>query len=405
MTGMSTSSKALSIVILVIAQVAGMGLWFISSAILGDMQIEAETMGVPFSATAQALMATMVQAGFVLGALLSAVFGISDRFDPRRLFAVSAIFAASANLSLLIVPIGGGAAIALRFMTGFALAGVYPVGLKLAAGWGQKDRGFLVGLLVGALTLGSAMPHLFAFLGGADWRVTLIVSSLVAALGGLLMMMAGIGSYHAKALKFNPQAILEIWRNKPIRFAFLGYLGHMWELYAMWAWLGAAITAGVFLGAESAMGQPVEDLSHIKLLVFAVVGIGAVTCAFGGRLADKIGKAEVTIWAMTISGVAAIATGISLGGPLWITAIFALVWGASIIPDSPQFSAIIADYAKPEETGSLLSLQTASGFLLTVVTVQGTPFMAEAIGWQNTLFLMALGPLFGIAVMWQLRRS
>lgn len=401
---MKPVSKVRSVAILVAAQVAGMGLWFVSAAILGDILIEAQLQGELVPTGMQALMSTMVQAGFVVGAVLSAIFGLADRVDPRRFFAVSAIFAAGANLCLLWIPATGWGAVFLRFLTGFALAGVYPVGLKLAAGWGERDRGLLVGLLVAALTLGSAMPHLFAFLGGADWKLTLVISSVVAAVGGVSILFTDIGPYHTKAAAFNPNVIYEIWHNRPIRGAFLGYLGHMWEVYAMWAWLGAAVTAG--LTARMGLDMlPPPLVSEIKLLVFSVIAVGAAGCVFGGWFADRLGKANIAVWAMVISLGAGVATAFSLGGPLWLTGILALIWGLSVIPDSPQFSAIIADNAKPEATGSLLSFQTASGFLLTVLTVQGTPFVAEFIGWQMTFLLIGLGPLFGIISMLRYRNS
>jgi len=394
-----TANKFSSVTILVFAQIAGMGLWFTSSAILGDMAIEAVERGIEFTPLAQALMSAMVQAGFVVGALLSAILGLADRYDPRRFFLLSSLVAASANLFLLVLEIGSFGSIVVRLITGFALAGVYPVGLKIAAGWGDRDRGFLVGLLVGALTFGSAMPHLFAFLGGADWRTTVTVASLVALLGGISILRSGLGPFHAKAAEFNWRAGAIIWKDAPIRAAFLGYLGHMWELYAMWAWIGAAL-----LSAYMADGLILDGAdSQIKLIVFLIIAVGAVSCAIGGKFADRIGKVDVTIIAMAISALAAVATGLSLGGPFWITVIFALIWGAAVIPDSPQFSAIIADHAPKELVGSLLSIQTATGFLLTVFTVQVTPLVASEIGWRITLCLMAVGPILGIAAMWKMR--
>jgi len=335
-----------------------------------------------------------VQAGFALGALAAAVSGLADRIDPRRVMAVAAWGAAAATLALLVVPADGLAAILLRGLTGALLAGVYPVGMKIAAGWGIKDRGFLVGLLVGALTLGSALPHLLAFAGGAAWRPVVVVAAAGACLGGALVLFARLGPYHAVSPRFRASAVVLAWREPRIRAAFAGYLGHMWELYAMWAWLGAALAAS--FAARIGDAAAVE---LARLVTFAAIGLGALFCVAAGRVADRIGKARVAVTAMAVSGTAALATAWSLGGPIPLTIVAALIWGAVVIPDSAQFSALVADAAPPERTGSLLALQTALGFALTTVTVQLAPLVAERTGWALLLAVLAVGPVLGILAM------
>jgi len=216
------ASKRRSIALLLIAQVAAMSPWFVSAAILPEMLREA-----PVSAFRQAALSSGVQAGFVVGALLSAIFGIADRFDPRRVFLTSAVLAGLANALLLVVEPGGSVAIAARFATGALLAGVYPVGMKIAVGWGQKDRSFLVGALVGALTLGSALPHLIAFGGGADWWLTVAIASVAAVAAGILCLFAGLGPHHGIAPRFDPSVVTSAWTNKRVRYAYGGYLGHI----------------------------------------------------------------------------------------------------------------------------------------------------------------------------------
>ncbi len=382
-------SKLGSITLLVLAEIASMSLWFTSSAILPDML--AETM---ISPVAQALLASGVQAGFVVGALASAVFGIADRFDPRRVFVLCAVAAAGANAALLIAPVGGEAAICLRFLTGAFLAGVYPVGMKIAVGWGTKDRGLLVGLLVGALTLGSAAPHLFSFMGGAEWRMVISATSILAALGGVMILAAGLGPHHGKAPAFNPRAVLVAWTDRRIRLAYFGYLGHMWELYAMWAWIGVAAAASYSVSMTSEAAT-----EFAKLTAFLAIALGGLACVPAGAVADRIGKAQMTIVAMAISGSAALLTALTFGGAPWISFIVILIWGISIIPDSAQFSALVADAAPPELAGSLMTLQTALGFTLTIATVQATPVLAAHFGWPLILGVMAMGPLFGILAM------
>lgn len=385
--------KRNALLLLVAVQVAAISLWFVSAAILPEMLREVEIS--PFR---QAALSSGVQIGFVVGALVSAILGIADRFDPRRIIAASAIIGGLTNALLLVAEPGGNTAIAARFCTGALLAGVYPVGMKIAVGWGQTDRGFLVGALVGATTLGSASPHLIALFGGADWRITVAIASICATTAGIASFWLRLGPLHTTATRFDPRAITVAWTNRRVRLAYAGYLGHMWELYAMWAWVAAAVQASyaVTLDTGSATGLA-------KLTAFIAIAAGGVACAIAGLAADRVGKAEVAIAAMAISGTAALATAVTFGGPVWLTLAIVIVWGISVVPDSAQFSALVADHAPREMAGSLMTLQTALGFALTFITVQATPVLAAAVGWPPVIALMALGPAFGIAAMMRLR--
>jgi MFS family permease len=383
-----------SITLLVLAEIAAMSLWFISSATLADQQAE-----LPVDAFRTALLVSGVPAGFVVGALVVAFAGLADRFDPRRVFAVAALLAAVANAGLLLALPGGAVSIGLRIATGFCLAGVYPVGMKIMVGWGQKDRGWLVGLLVGGLTLGSAAPHLLAFLGGSEWRQTTLLASCLAASAAILVMFTALGPHHPGQVRLRFGAVAVAWTDTRLRRAFLGYLGHMWELYALWSWIAPAAAASYLFRTS----QP-QALAWSKLTAFAAIGAGALLCPFAGRLADRIGKAELTIIAMAASGLSALMAAVVFGGPSLVVAFVFLVWGLSVIPDSAQFSALIADMATPDTAGSLMALQTALGFALTIMTVQLTPLIADWLGWPFLFCLLALGPLTGIVAMWSLQR-
>ena len=380
---------------LVIAEIAAMALWFVSSAVLGDMQAES-----PISESIAALLTSSVTAGFVVGALSLSILGLADRYDPRLVFAIAAFAAGLANAALLMIPIGHGGAIAMRFMTGVCLAGVYPVGMKIMVGWGLHDRGLLVGLLVGGLTLGSAFPHLLAWFGGAQWRLTTGIASLLAMLAALMMLKVSLGPWHARASRFDPGTIRLAWVDRRLRLAFLGYLGHMWELYALWAWVGVAAAA-----SYSTQLAPEEANSLAKLTAFIAIGSGALMCPLAGIYADRIGKARITIIAMAISGSSAIATALAFGGPVVLVFALFVIWGLAVIPDSAQFSALVADIAPADAAGSLMTLQTALGFLLTLITVQLTPLLATHVGWPVVLAMLALGPVFGILAMRKLERE
>ncbi len=388
------SQKTRSISLLVLSQIFALSLWFVSAAILPDMLSE-----YPISATAQALLSSAVPAGFVVGAVISALAGISDRFDPRRVFAVCAFMASVSGFALLLFEPGSVQSVSMRFVTGMMLAGVYPVGMKIAVGWGKDDRGFLVGMLVGALTFGSASPHLVAWMGGADWRLSITAVSVLTTLSSLLILFSAIGPYHSVAPHFKPSAIGEAWTNRRVRYAYLGYFGHMWELYAMWSWIGIATLASY----KMSMAET-DAITLSKLTAFLAIGLGGVACVVGGWFADRIGKAEIAMIAMAASGMAAIATALSFGGPAWITLVLAIIWGIAVVPDSPQFSALVADASPQEIAGSLMTLQTAIGFALTILTVQLTPLVADATSWPVTISIMALGPAFGLYFMQKLRR-
>ncbi|MBX2878766.1 MAG: MFS transporter [Granulosicoccus sp.] len=387
--------KTRSISLLVVAEVAAMSLWFVSSATLADQQTE-----VSIAAFRAALMVSAVPAGFVAGALYVALSGIADRWDPRKVFAFAAVVAALANLLVLAVTPGSTVSIMLRAIIGFCLAGVYPVGMKIAVGWGQKDRGWLVGLLVGGLTLGSAAPHLLAWLGGTHWRLTTGLASCLALLSAALVLQTQLGPLHATQKKMDPRVIGRAWTDKRLRRAFFGYFGHMWELYALWAWIAPAAAASYRFQVSDAVA-----LDWSKLTAFAAIGAGALLCPFAGKLADRIGKAELTIVSMAISGSSAVAAAIVFGGPVWLVAAVFIIWGLSVIPDSAQFSALVADLSPQEISGSLLSLQTALGFALTIITVQMTPLVASAVGWHWLFCILALGPLIGIWSMTGITRN
>lgn len=379
--------KAFSIAVLIVTQIAVLSVWFSSAAVLADMGAE-----TGLSTARLAWLSSATQLGFAGGALVYAALGFADRYDPRVVFALSALVSAAANLGLLWAPLGGGEAIALRALTGAALAGVYPVGMKIAVGWARTDRALLVGTLVGALTLGSALPHLLAWAGGVDWRLTIGLSTGLAVAGALAILTIGLGPYHARAPRLDIGAVALAWTDRRIRLAILGYIGHMWELYAFWAWVGV-IAAGSFAAAG------VFDPSLAKMTAFVTIAVGGLASIPAGRLGDRIGKARVALWAMVGSGSFAVAAALGYGGPVWLMIALLVAWGVFVVPDSGQFSALVADAAPPERAGSLMTIQTALGFALTAVTVQATPLVAGAVGWPVTMALMALGPAAGIFAM------
>ena len=291
-----------------------------------------------------------------------------------------------------------------RGVTGAALAGVYPVGMKLAVGWADRDdAGLLVGILVGGLTFGSAAPHLANALGGLDWRLTVGTASVAAVAAAGLMALQRLGPRHVAAPPFRPAAALLLWRNRGTRLVTLGYLGHMWELYAMWAWIGAYLAASF----AAWQGAPMERSATRAAAVatFAVVAAGAIGCIAAGLLADRLGRVRITVWAMATSATCCLLAGPAFGLHPALTLALCLVWGVAVVADSAQFSASVSELCEPGLTGTMLTLQNCLGFALTLVTIQFMPLVVAHAGWGGGFATLAVGPALGCVAMLRLGRS
>ena len=376
--------KALAL--LAAALVLSMTTWFSATAVVPQLRTDWE-----LGNTAAAWLTIAVQVGFVAGAVIGSALSIADVFPPRVVILVGSIGAAAAN-ALLVAADGTELAIAARVATGLFLAGVYPPALKLASTWFQRGRGTALGIVVGALTLGSATPHLVNGLGGLDWHAVVWVTSALTALGGIVVfVLVPEGPFSFPSARFDPAQVGLVLQNRGVRLASLGYFGHMWELYAMWAWFLVFFRATVAGGSSAAYAA------------FAVIGIGAVGCYAGGVLGDRIGRAESAGVMMACSGFLALTIGLLVDAPGWIVLLVGLVWGFTVVADSAQFSTLVTEHADQAYVGTALGLQMAVGFALTVVTIWLIPFLESEVGWRWAFAFLAPGPALGILAMLRLR--
>jgi MFS family permease len=385
----TTPGARRALTLLALALVLSMTTWFSASAVIPQLRESWD-----LSSNGAAWLTIAVQLGFVVGALLSSALNLADVLPPRFVIAGGCLGAAAANAGIAFTH-GPAAAIPLRFATGFFLAAVYPPALKLMATWFQRGRGVALGILVGALTLGSALPHLVNGLGGLDWRTVIWVTSALTLAGGTLVVLAvHDGPFAFPRATFDPRQAGLAFRNRGVRLASLGYFGHMWELYAMWAWF-----------VVFASDQLFSTRSGAAYATFAVIGAGAIGCWVGGVLGDRWGRERTTALMMTISGLCAIAIGLSLAAPVWVVVAIGLVWGFTVVADSAQFSTLVTEHADQAYVGTALTLQLALGFTLTVATIWLIPVFEHAFGWRWAFAFLAPGPILGVLAMLRLKAT
>ncbi len=342
----------------------------------------------------EAMLTIGVQLGFVAGALVSAATNLPDRVDPPRLMAAGSVVAALATYATALLVDGVVAAVVLRLVTGAALALVYPVGMKLVVSWFADRRGLAVSAMVGSLTLGSLLPQLIAGSLGPAWREALVVSATLALAAAALQRWIVVGPLVTRSEGFRPGVVLDVWRERAPRLANLGYLGHMWELYAVWAW------APTFLAASAAAAGSPLSRGQVGVVAFVTLGLcGALGCLLAGWAGDRLGRARAATGAMLVSGACCLLAAVAFGGPTWLVVVLLAVWGASVIADSAMFSACLGTVVDPRYVGTALTLQTALGFLLTVVTIQLVPVVADAAGWPLAVAMLGIGPLLGSVAM------
>lgn len=381
--------------LLAAAELLGMSLWFSASAVSPHF---ARLWHLGGGETAW--LTNAVQLGFVAGTAVAALLNLPDIIPAHRLFSGAALLGAIANAALLTA---GGYHIALgwRFLTGFALAGVYPPAMKMAATWFRSGRGLAIGTVVGALTVGKATPYLVHAFPGAGARTILLTASASAAVGALIVFTGyRDGPYPFPPRPFTWHLAGEVVHSRPWRLVMGGYLGHMFELYSFWTWIPVFLAASIAAHAHPSSGHDAEIAS---VLAFLTIAVGSAGCLWGGWIADRRGREWLVTVAMAASGTCALVIGLLFGASLLVLAPVALTWGFFVIADSAQFSTLVTESVAPHAVGTALTLQTSLGFLLTTVSIQLIPPVAEALGWRYAFPVLALGPAFGIAAIRRLR--
>ncbi|MEH6527344.1 MAG: MFS transporter [Sneathiella sp.] len=394
MAEISPQKKWQAVSLLAFCQVLALSLWFSATALIPVLKTEFGLGGFHAS-----LFSSSVAIGFVIGTLLSALFSLADRMPPKTFFAISTVIAALANVSIVLLDPLSPEVILLRLLTGVCMAGVYPIGMKMVSTWAKNDTGLLVGLLVGALTLGSAFPHILNLLGtsGFDWRAPLIAGSGLALISAFLIRFVSLGHDIPKAPPLDLSLALYAWKYKPLRLANFGYFGHMWELYAMWAWIG------VFLYESFQLTNMTDARFGANLATFATIAVGGLGSLAAGIAADRLGRTTITILAMAISGSCALIVGLFFGGSPILLVIICLIWGMSVVADSAQFSTCIIELSPKNMMGTMLTIQTCVGFLISLTTIHLVPLLADIVSWKYAFAPLAIGPLLGVLAMMQLR--
>ena len=387
------AGRGRALALLSLTLVFSMSTWFSASAVIPQLRPVWH-----LSPTQAAWLTIAVQVGFVCGALVSSLLNLSDIISPRHVILGGSLGAAAAN-AFLHVAGGAEAGIPLRFVTGFCLAGIYPPALKLMSTWFRAGRGNALGILVGALVVGNAMPHLLNGLGGLDWRMVIAATSLLTVVGGLVAEFAvRDGPFPFPAAVFDPREAGRIFANRGVRLASFGYFGHMWELFAMYAWFLAFFSD--HLSRRGAGGGPAAAYG-----TFAVIAIGGAGCWIGGLLGDRWGRTRTSALMMALSAGCAVLIGLLFGAASWVVLLVGLAWGFTAVADSPLFSTIVTELADQAYVGTAVALQLGIGFTLTVATIWLIPLLVETIGWRWAFASLAPGPVLGMLAMLRLRAS
>ncbi len=373
---------------IVLSQLAGTSLWFAINAVMPDLQRDWQ-----LAATAVGTLTSAVQAGFIAGTLTFALLTIADRFSPRTVFLLCSLAGAGCNATAALLDGQYQALLVLRFATGFFLAGIYPVGMKIAAGWYTRGLGAALGLLVGALVIGTAAPHGLRALGAQwPWQTVMWAVSAIAAAGGALMyVLVPDSPSMPRAARIRPQALAVIWTDRKVRASALGYFGHMWELYAVWVLVPLIVATR--LSAE-----------QVSAASFAIIGAGFFGCAVGGLLVRRFGSAQVAAAQLAASGLACVLAPLLLDAPLWLFMTWLLVWGVTVVGDSPQFSTLTALNSPRESVGSVLTFVNCIGFAISIVSIE--LFARAAQHWPLAMVLpwLAIGPALGLRALAPLLR-
>jgi predicted MFS family arabinose efflux permease len=378
--------------VIAISQFAGTSLWFAGNAVMADLQrhwgLAPEALGDLTSA---------VQAGFIAGTLCFAFFAVADRYSPRRVFFACSLLGALANLSLYAFPREFQGLLASRFVTGFFLAGIYPVGMRIAAGWYQRDLGHAIGWLVGALVLGTAFPHAVRAAGyDLSWETVTWAVSAVAVVGGLLMLvLVPDGPHLARSPRFDPRALAVVFRSADFRASAFGYFGHMWELYAFWAFVPVVLAAHGSIAEERALSW----------WAFGVIAAGSIGCVAGGTLSLRLGSARVAYGQLLASGICCLLSPLLFHAPAPVFLVFLLFWGIVVVGDSPQFSTLNARHAPKALVGSALTIANCIGFAITVVAIQLLNRLASVVDTAYLFLALAAGPAFGLYALRRLLRQ
>ena len=373
--------------VIIFSQFACTSLWFAGNAIITDLQ---SAMNVSINDVG--IVTSAVQLGFIMGTFVFAFFALSDRYSPRKIFLFCSILGALSNLLILFIAFDLFSLLVLRFITGFFLTGIYPIGMKIAAGWYKKGLGNAIGLLVGALVIGTALPHLIKSVGGSlPWEQVIYIVSTICVIGGISMyIFVPDGPFITAGTKFNPKAFLTLIRHRQFKSAAFGYFGHMWELYAFWVFAPIIL---IYYNNEYA-----AEL-NIFIWTFFIIAAGGVGCMAGGWISKKVGSAYVAYMQLLLSGICCLISPLFLSAPVYIFISFLIFWGIVVAGDSPQFSTIIALSAPKELVGSALTIVNSIGFSITILSVWVISQLVDVVSTPYLLIILAPGPILGLISM------